>query len=146
MSKRERFFVAAREANSDQCILWPFAVRKSSGYGAHNAGRQNYDAHRYACEMAHGKPPAGAEAAHKCGNKLCVNPQHLYWADHQTNMDDAKRHGTLRGGGRYRQRFFAEDIAAIVASNDSLLELATKYNSDVAYISRLKRQHMASAA
>jgi hypothetical protein len=146
MSKREQFFAAARNANSDQCITWPFAVRKSSGYGAHNASGKNYDAHRYACEMAHGKPPEAAEAAHKCGNKLCVNPNHLYWADHKTNMDDAKRHGTLRGGGRYRQRFFPEDVEAIVSSNDSLLSLAARYNTDVAYIGRLRRQHLASAA
>lgn len=81
----------------------------------------------------------GDEAAHSCGNKTCINPRHLRWADHASNMEDAKAHGTLRGGGRYRQRIFADDIAFIVASPKSLLELASIYDTDVAYIGRLRR-------
>jgi hypothetical protein len=128
-----------------ECILWPFAVRKSSGYGAHSTTgpQRNIDAHRYVCTLAHGAPGDGAEAAHRCGNKLCVNPNHLYWADHQTNMQDAKRHGTMRGGGRWRQRLFAPQIADICTSGQSLLALAEKYNSDASYIGRVRRRNEA---
>jgi hypothetical protein len=61
-------------------------------------------------------------------------------------MADAKRHGTLRGGGCGRQRFFAEQIADICTSGESLLALAAKYNSDVSYMGRIRRQHARSFA
>jgi hypothetical protein len=151
-SKRNEFIAAALSSDTDDCIRWPFAVRRSSGYGAHNLPtgsknkKINVDAHRYVCELAHGKPEAGMEAAHSCGDPLCVNPRHLRWADHPANMADAKEAGTLIGGGRYRQRFFAPQIEDILSSNESLSELARKYQSDVAYIGRLRREYLRRAA
>jgi len=105
----------------------------------------NVDAHRHVCSQAHGPALSGQQAAHSCGNKLCVNPAHLYWADPAENMADAKRHGTLKGGGRYRQRIFKDDIEAICASSESLVTLAAKYGSDPSYIGRLKRQFSKAA-
>lgn len=145
-SKREQFIADALSSDIGECILWPFAVRKSSGYGAHSfrrAGKKgNLDAHRYVCELAHGQAPTRwYQAAHSCGNKLCINPRHLRWAFPTDNMTDAIEHGTLRGGGRYRQRFFEEHIADICTSGESLSRLAEKYGSDVPYIGRLKRLH-----
>ncbi len=124
-------------------------MRKSSGYGAHSLSRQfgkrNVDAHRYVCTLAHGPAiNADDEAAHDCGNKLCINPDHLYWADPITNMADAKAHGTLRGGGRYRQKLFGEEIAEILSSSDSLLKLGKRFDMDPAYIGKLKRKHLAA--
>jgi hypothetical protein len=66
---------------------------------------------------------------------------HLYWGDAIKNMADAKRHGVLRGGGRWRQRFFEKEISEIRASEESHLALAAKYNTDVQYISRIKREY-----
>jgi hypothetical protein len=124
-------------------------VRKSSGYGAYdqyiNGRKISLDIHRYVCGQAHGEPPAGAQTAHKCGNKLCINPNHLRWSDALGNMADAKAHGTLRGGGRFRQRLFEQEIADICSSPDSLVVLAAKYGSDPAYIGRLRRQYRAAA-
>jgi hypothetical protein len=143
MPKRDDFIADVLTSRTDDCIAWPFAVRKSSGYGAHStrkAGKKrNYDAHRFVCSEAHGSPPPGMQAAHSCGNKLCVNPKHLYWATAKENLQDAKRHGTLRGGGRYRQRFFEAEIQHIVSSPQSIIELAKQYNTDPAYIGRLRR-------
>lgn len=139
---RADFIAFALASDTDQCILWPFAVRKSSGYGAHNYrinGRKvSCDIHRHTCQRAHGDRP-DMEAAHSCGVKLCINRRHLYWATHAANMADAKRHGTLRGGGRWRQRFFAPQIAHIVASNGSHLALAERYDTTASYIGQLRR-------
>lgn len=143
MSKRIEFIALALCSNTDECIIWPFAIRKSSGYGAHSEGsgnnKKNHDIHRYVCVQAHGQPEIGEEAAHQCGNRLCINFRHLYWATHLENMKDAKKHGTPVGGGRYRQKIFAYDRAMIKASKDSLLTLAGRYGMDPAYMGRLKR-------
>ena len=143
MLKRADFIAGLLCSDACECIEWPYAVRKSNGYGAYSyrkrGNQYHVDAHRFVCEAAHGAPADGDQAAHKCGNKLCVNPSHLYWADAFTNMADAKKHGTLRGGGRYRQRFFEEQIADIRSSTESLLALAAKYDSDVSYMGRIRR-------
>ncbi len=122
--------------------MWPFAVRKSSGYGAYDAHGKNCDVHRYVCTIVHGNPDDGMQAAHRCGNKLCVNPKHLYWADPLTNMADAKAHGTLRGGGRYRQKLFDKEITEILNSSESLLSLGDRFGMDPAYIGKLRRKHL----
>jgi hypothetical protein len=149
-SRRKQFIADTLAAELDTCVIWPFARRNSSGYGAFDicvdGKKKSLDAHRYVCREAHGEPAPGEQASHRCGNKLCVNPRHLYWADALTNMADAKRHGTLRGGGCGRQRFFAEQIADICTSGESLLALAAKYNSDVSYMGRIRREYSGNFA
>jgi hypothetical protein len=148
-SRREQFIADVIGAHQSECVIWPFAVRASSGYGAHSfrsdGVKHNVDAHRHVCQEAHGPALPGQQAAHMCGNKLCVNPSHLYWADPSENMADAKRHGTLKGGGRYRQRIFSAEIKDICASSESLVVLAARYGSDPSYIGRLKRQFSKAA-
>ena len=141
---REQFIADALDTSTDDCIMWPFAVRQSSGYGAHSTRRpgmkRNWDAHRYVCEQAHGQPPENHEAAHRCGNKLCINPQHLYWSTRHRNMQDAVEHGVMRGGGRYRQRIFENERAEIAASKESLAVLAERYSIPRTYAGFLRRQ------
>lgn len=145
-SRRDQLIAKALASKTGECINWPFAVRKSSGYPAHSpiidGCKKNVDAHRYVCELAHGAALGGRHAAHKCGNKLCINPRHVVWATPKENMDDAKRHGTLRGGGRYRQRFHQPEIEKICTSRESLIALAKAYDADPAYIGRLRRAHI----
>jgi hypothetical protein len=145
-SHREQFIEFAIASSTDDCIKWPFAVRKSSGYGAHNVSQEgkksNIDAHRYVCIKVHGLPKERQESRHLCGNTLCINPKHLSWGTHFENMRDAKQHGTLKGGGRYRQRVFPQDRAAIQASKKSLLTLAQHYGMTVSDIGKIKRAPM----
>lgn len=145
MMRHIDFIREAATVDHDDCIAWPFAVRQSSGYGAHSVFAEgksrNVDAHVHVCEMVHGPRPTRAhEAAHSCGHKLCCNGRHLRWATRLENMADAKSHGTLRGGGRHRQRFFKAEVAEICASNSSILDLARQFDTDASYISRLRRE------
>lgn len=141
---RADFLDAAANADHDQCVEWPFAVRASSGYGAMNVGlgaaKRNIDAHVYVCVLAHGdRPTAQHQAAHSCGRKLCCNGRHIRWATALENMADAVAHGTLRGGGRYRPRLGPSDVAAIKNSRLSLVALGRAFGMDPAYIGRVRR-------
>lgn len=124
---------------------WPFAIRASSGYGAHDikvGGKtRNFDAHHYVCLLAHGQPPAGKpNALHTCNNRPCINPHHVFWGSHQANMDQMRRERRAVGGGRYRQRFFERERAAIVNSPLGLVKLSRKLETDPAYIARIRRE------
>lgn len=145
---REQFILDALAASTDDCIVWPFAVRKSSGYAAHSTlesgVKRNYDAHRHVCERAHGPAPENHHAAHQCGNKLCINPRHLYWATPKENAADTTKHGTWRGGGRYRQRIFEKEREDIINSNESILVLAERYGIRPTYAAYIRRNERLS--
>lgn len=138
---RKQFIEAALASAADDCVIWPYAVRKSSGYPAFSEKKCgvtiNHDAHRFVCKLAHGA--SDKQAAHLCGNKLCINPKHLYWATAAENMADAVKHGTLRGGGRYRQRLFAGQRADIKSSPLSLAAIARKYGITVSDAGKIRR-------
>ena len=40
--------------------------------------------------------PDGMNRLHKCGNSLCVNPNHLYLGTRKNNTHDSIKHGTYR--------------------------------------------------
>lgn len=45
-------------------------------------------AHRIAWMIVHGGVPEKMFVLHKCDNRLCCNPDHLFLGTHQDNMDD----------------------------------------------------------
>jgi len=78
----------------EQCLFWPFAV-STNGYGKIQVGEETMNAHRYMCIRVHGDQPEGlSHSAHRCGNRLCVNPSHIRWASVTENCADRDAHGT----------------------------------------------------
>lgn len=125
-------------------MIWPFAVRSSNGYGAysqkHCGKTKNWEAHAYVCAHAHGpRPSLKHEATHSCGERLCCNPKHLSWATHPAVMAGAVTRKSLVGGGVYRQRIFAAELAYIKRAPESLVRLGLRFGMEPSHMGRLRR-------
>lgn len=95
------FLLAHVDHQDDQCVAWPYA-KLTTGYGSVSVNGKTARAHRHMCELTYGPPPSDAmDAAHSCGNRACINPKHLRWANRADNMADTLEHGTTARGERH---------------------------------------------
>ena len=86
----------ARTETEDACLVWQGA-KAGRGYGVVSDSRERY-VHRLML-LLDGRPLApGEQAAHRCGRRDCINPEHLYAASQAENEADKKSHGTYRHG------------------------------------------------
>lgn len=99
-------------ATPDACWIWPFAMR--GAYPKAWFEGRNVNAHRIVCELAHGSPPPGTQAAHKCGVPRCINPHHLRWATPKSNNADKLQHDTHNRGSLHNlAKLSPSDISEI---------------------------------
>ncbi len=73
------------------CWLW--TKNKSHGYGYVKLGKKCVLLHRHVYTLAYGDIPKGYIICHKCNNRSCVNPEHLYAGTYKDNYDDMVRAG-----------------------------------------------------
>lgn len=87
--------------NGEECLEWPFTIH-SAGYGVVQVGDKKRIASTVMCELVHGeKPTKEHQAAHFCGYRRCINPNHIRWATPSENQLDRVAHGTSNRGARH---------------------------------------------
>ena len=103
-------------------------------------------AHRLSYKFHCGEIPQGKYVLHRCDNRQCTNPEHLYVGDHAQNMVDKKERGRCYTGGPPKgeehklSKFTNADIALIRASALSNQALAQKYDASHSTIGMIKRR------
>ena len=120
------------------CWVWAGAPLKRGGYGAfvhRPTGMIMVRAHRAAWRLYVGPIPDGMGVLHRCDNRLCVNPDHLFLGDQASNMLDkvAKRRQN-RGETHGRHKLKEHDAAFIRSSVLRGVDLARQFNVSQATI------------
>jgi len=94
----DRFWRFVYRGLEDECWNW-IGSTTGEGYGRFSVGGRNgkkLGAHQVSYMIKHGSIPEGLFVLHKCNNKVCVNPNHLYAGTHEQNMLDLIDSGRSR--------------------------------------------------
>jgi len=143
----ERFWDHVSRASPAECWEWQGAI-EGSGYGymtLTRTPRRWVRAHRLSYEMHHGPIPDGLAVCHRCDNRLCVNPAHLFagtWGDN--NADRAARgrgrenrqHGRANLNAKLTEANVREIISA-VASGESQGSVSRRIGISQAQVSKI---------
>ena len=99
------------------CIVWTGA-RIPAGYGSLSFRRKSQLTHRLAYELAHGPIPDGLCVLHRCDNRPCLNPDHLFLGtkgDNARDMTAKGRHPRQHGEAHSQARLTEAAVLAIRA-------------------------------
>jgi hypothetical protein len=131
---KERFDVMVDR--SGEC--WNWTGHLSSGYGMIWLNRKAVPAHRVSYALNVG-PIGDSYVLHRCDNRKCVRPDHLFLGTCRDNILDCvakKRHAFGEKNGHVK--LTKEQVAAIRSIEGSNTEIAARYSVHQCTISRIK--------
>lgn len=106
----DHFWSKVDKRGPDECWRW-VRGKDGDGYGAFAIRRRLYKSHRTAWFVTNGPIPKGLLVCHKCDNKPCCNPNHLFLGTTQENTADAVSKGLIPRGDLSFPRMYPERLA-----------------------------------
>ena len=127
----ELFWLKVARGEPDACWPWLGSVFQRGGYGRIQfPGNRGTTAHRYLWTLLYGKPHPDLEICHRCDNRICCNPAHLFIGTPKDNAQDKMRKGRMvrmNGERNGACKLTAADIIAIRTSPEDCGVLSKVY-------------------
>ena len=148
-----RFWEKVNRGSSAECWEWR-GGKTRDGYGKIGLGRKWIGAHRISWMVHNGEVPSGLCVLHRCDNRGCVNPLHLWIGTNADNSLDMVAKGRWGGGAPAGERnggakLIEEDVKRIrsaAASGQTFGSIAREYQVSASLISvivkRKKWKHL----
>lgn len=127
------------------CIEWTGYV-EPTGYGTMRFQGKRLKAHRAAWIAEFGKIPDGMQVLHKCDNRICMNPDHLFIGSQRDNMLDmiAKGRKVVHSGeSHWGAKLTEKDVLYIrerVSNGAKQSELADEFGMRLQSINDIVRR------
>jgi predicted XRE-type DNA-binding protein len=132
--EKQRFLSKVNQA-ANGCHEWTSVIHRD-GYGKFYFRGKQTQAHRVAFILFVGET-GGKWVLHKCDNRKCVNPDHLFLGDSKANVADMYK--KARNGSRSKlTQASVSEINSLLALRFSQAEIARKFGVDQTTISRVK--------
>lgn len=129
------------ERQPSGCLHWTGYIG-NHGYGVLGVNGKNRLVHRLAFEMANGPIPAGRLVCHRCDNRRCMEPEHLFLgsiADNNADMRAKGRGVTLFGSRNGRARITESDVVAIRAASGTSDVVAARFGVSPSTIRHIRQ-------
>lgn len=147
MSKLTEKFFLNIDKQTNGCWIWKNVIA-NNGYPILQMGKHagpnhvRVAAHRFSYEL-HNETviPSGMCVCHKCDNRACVNPEHLFLGTQDDNMQDMIRKGRKTVGEKVsNSKITAEDVQKICEMRESgltFVSIARQFNLTKTSVARI---------
>lgn len=123
---------------------WEWSKFRKNGYGVAGLNGRLEQAHRASWMVFKGEIPEDMQINHKCNNRPCINPDHLYIGDQLQNMkdmSDANRGKWHKGNDNAQSKLNDESVKEIklmIESGATNRSIAAFFDVSQSCISQIK--------
>ena len=140
----EEFWKLSGRGELDKCWEWTGHIR-TDGYGSYTPlmidGKKITKAPNISWIIFYRSITPGYSVLHRCDNRLCVNPNHLFLGTPQDNMDDmVEKDRQCKGERHPKSKLNPDQVREIRTDPRKQVDIALEYGISQNRVSMIKRR------